>query len=65
VTMVPPMGAAELNVTVPLMLRVKPTVALDSAIEIAGMPTFTVAEPGRNWGAVAVIVDDPLPTAVT
>ena len=43
----PGAGAAALNRTVPLIVRVRPTVAAESVKLMVGVPTFTTAVPGR------------------
>ena len=51
---VPLRGAGVLRVTVPLMVRVRPTVGDDRLTVIDGTDTLIVAVPGRNPDAEAV-----------
>jgi len=61
VTDAPPFGAGPLSVIVPVAIRVSPIVPADSTTPIVGDVTLTVANPGLNPFAIAVIVVFPTP----
>src|SRR5206468_11685206 len=61
VTDAPPFGAGPLSVIVPVAVRVSPIVPADSTTPIVGDVTLTVANPGLNPFAIAVIVVFPTP----
>ena len=64
-TDIPPGGAGALSVTVPLTVRVKPTVCAEKATDRLGVVTLTVAKPGRKPGMDAEIRVTPWPVGVT
>jgi hypothetical protein len=64
-TLVPASGAGALRVMVPLTVFETPTLFAVSETVIAGITTFTVAEPGWSPAADAKTVVLPAPTGVT